>query len=152
VRPVEPRYAERVTTTDPTTILVADDEVMDFSSGRKIIRFRIDDDVFEAAGTIAAELALDYADKSEQLEQGSATKQQQKEVLHALLRLILLPRSADRFIARLSDVEAPISNDQVIRVTQWLFEEYGLRPTLSDSASLTGSESQDAGTSSTVST
>lgn len=135
-----------------TTTVAADDEVMDFSSPRRSIKFRVDDDVFDAVADIAAELALDYADKVEQLEQQDTSVDQAKKALHELFRLVLLPESADRFIARLSDPHHPIGQQKIVRITRWLFEEYGLRPTESDSASSTGSESQDAGTSSTATT
>lgn len=120
--------------TEPTQIVVADDDVMDFSSPRRVIKFRIDDDVFEAAPDIAAELALDYADKLDQLGGEDATFKQQKEIIHALFRMVLLPASADRFIERLSDQRNPIGNLKIEKITRWLFEEYGLRPTKSDSA------------------
>lgn len=138
--------------TEPTTRAVAvNDDIMDFSSPRQLIKFRVDGDVFEATPTIAAELALDYAGLMDELGDTVDVKQQ-KDLLHALFRMILLPESADLFIARLSDQRNPIGNEQIQRITQWLFSEYGMRPTTPDSASSTGSESQDAGTSSTVTT
>jgi len=138
--------------TNPTAVVAADDDIMDFSSPRRALKFRIDEDVFEAAPDIAAELALEYADKVERLSGEDATNEQQKEIIHALFRMVLFPESAERFIARLSDQQRPIGQVKIGRITRWLFEEYGLRPTASDSASSTGSESQDAGTSSTVTT
>lgn len=134
------------------TTVAADDEVMDFSSSRRSIKFRVEDDVFEAVSDIAAELALDYADKVDQLESRETSTAQQKQILHELFRLVLLPDSAERFIARLSNPHNPIGQAKIVRITKWLFEEYGLRPTGSDSAFSTGSESQDAGTSSTATT
>lgn len=125
---------------------------MDFSSPRASIKFRVDRDVFEAAPDIAAELALRYADEAEKLTANGATNEQQIEVIHKLFRMVLFPESADRFIARLSDQRYPISNEKIMKIVRWLFEEYGLRPTESDSASSTGSESPAAGTSSTAST
>jgi hypothetical protein len=124
-----------------------DEDIMDFSSPRRSLRFRVDDDVFDAVPDIAAELALEYADKVEQLGGDDATNAQQREIFHSLFRLVLLPESADRFIARLSDQRNPIGQRKIAAITQWLFEEYGLRPTESDSASSTGSVSQVAGTS-----
>jgi hypothetical protein len=144
------RYATIVT--QPTTTVRADDDVRDFSSPRRRLRFRVDDDVFEAVPDIAAEVALDYADKTEQLTGGEVTMAQQKQIMHDLFRMVLLPESADRFIARLSDRVNPIGQKKINDIASWLFEEYGLRPTSLDSASSTGSGSQDAGTSSTVST
>jgi hypothetical protein len=135
-----------------TTTVLADGELMDFSSPRRSIRFRVDEDVFEAVADIPAELALEYADKAERLAVDDKNFENQREIIHSLFRMILLPESADRFIARLSDRRNPIGQGKITRITQWLFEEYGLRPTESDSASSTGSESLAAGTSSTVST
>lgn len=132
-----------------------DDGIRDFSSPRRSIKFRVDDDVFEAAPDIAAELVLEYAGKAEQLErleQENVQPDQQRDLVHSLFRMVLFPESADRFIARLSDPTRPIGHRKIAEITQWLFEEYGLRPTGSDSASSTGSENQDAGTSSTEST
>jgi hypothetical protein len=139
--------------TEPTTTTVrADDAIMDFSSGRRSLKFRVDDDVFEAAPDIAAELALDYGDKVERLTGEESSADDQREIIHSLFRMVLFPESAERFIARLSDQRNPIGHQKIIKITQWLFEEYGLRPTESDAASSTGSESQDAGTSSTGTT
>lgn len=137
--------------TDITSVQ-ANDDVMDFSSPRRSLKFRVDDDVFEAAPDIAAELALDYADQVEQMGGDDATNEQQKQIIHSLFRMILFPESAERFIARLSDQQRPIGQKKIADITRWLFEEYGLRPTGSDSASSTGSVSQVAGTSSTVTT
>lgn len=126
---------------------MADDEVMDFSSPRRVLKFRVDEDVFEAAPDIAAELALDYADKVEKLTGDGTSMAQQKEIIHSLFRMVLFPESAERFIERLSDQQRPIGQQKIANITRWLFEEYGLRPTESDSVSSTGSESPAAGTS-----
>lgn len=125
--------------------------MMDFSSEREVIRFRVDADVFEASPTLAAGLALAYGEQVE-LIGDTASAEQQRDAIHSLFRMILLPESADRFIARLNDVERPIGHEQIGRITQWLFEQYSLRPTESDSASSTGSENRDAGTSLTATT
>lgn len=135
-----------------TTISTADEAVKDFSTKRKPIKFRLDDDVFEAAPTLAADLVLDYAAKAEQLDGKSVSAAQQREVVHDLFNMVLLPESAERFIKRLSDPVHPIDHSQITEVMRWLFEEYGLRPTPPDSASSTGSGNPDGGTSSTVST
>lgn len=140
-------YATAVT--HPTTEVPVDDGIMDFSSARKSLKFRIDEDVFEASPDIAAELALEYADEAERLTAEGTTNKQQIEVIHKLFRMVLFPDSAERFIARLSDQRRPIGQEKIAKITRWLFEEYGLRPTVSDSASSTGSENRDAGTNST---
>lgn len=125
---------------------------MDFSTRRRSIRFRVDEDVFEAAPDIATDLALDYAEKVEIIGSRTATADEQKDVIHSLVRMVLFPSSAARFIERLGDQKNPIGQAKVGEIFRWLFEEYGLRPTESDSASSTGSVSLDAGTNSTVNT
>jgi hypothetical protein len=133
--------------TDTSITVHADDDVMDFSIGRKSIKFKVDDDYFEAVPDIAAELAMEYASQLEQLIQPEEVSlDSQKEVVYSTLRLVLFPESADRFIARLRDQETPIGQQRFTKITQWLLEQYGMRPTEQDSASSTGSESQDAGT------
>jgi hypothetical protein len=134
-----------------TSTVPIDDEVVDFSSPRKVLKFRVDNDVFEAAPDIAAELALRFADLSEKLTGEDATNDDQIKVIHALFKMVLFPDSADVFIKRLSDPKNPIGNKKISNIVQWLFEEYGLRPTESDSPSSAGSESLDAGTSLMVS-
>lgn len=130
--------------------------MMDFSVSQKPIRFKVDDDIFEAVPDIAAELAMEYADLIEKVtsraDDDSIDVEEQKQVVYSTIRLVMFPESAERFIARLSDQQKPISQKKFGEITAWLMEQYGLRPTESDSASSTGSENQDAGTSSTVST
>lgn len=144
--------------TQTTVNVAADDEMMDFSLERASIKFRVDDDVFEAVPDIAAELAMEYAEKIERLQRSDGDDdehvdmQAQKEIIYSTLRLVLYEESAERFIARLSDQRRPIGQVRFGNITTWLLEQYGMRPTTSDSASSTGSESQDAGTSSTAST
>jgi hypothetical protein len=129
-----------------------DDEIMDFSTPRKSLKFKVDDDFFEAAPDVAAELAIEFMDKSQQLDDTDATAEQQIAVLHAMFNMVLFPESAEKFISRLRDPKNPIGYERINRIVKWLFESYGLRPTESDSSSSTGSESQDAGKSLTAST
>jgi hypothetical protein len=129
-----------------------DDEVMDFSSPRKSLPFKVDGDLFEAAPDIAAELAIEFMDVSNQLDETNATPEQQIAVLHAMFNMVLFPESAERFIARLRDPENPIGYEKVNRIVKWLFESYGLRPTEPDASSSSGSGNQDAGKSLTAST
>jgi hypothetical protein len=135
-----------------TLSVPVDDEMMDFSSPRTSLPFRVDGDVFEAAPDVAAELAIEFMDLSSRLEDDKATVEDQIAVLHGMFRMVLFPESAERFIARLSDPTKPIGYEKVNRIVKWLFETYGLRPTESDSLSSSGSESQAAGKSLTPST
>jgi len=129
-----------------------DDEMMDFSSPRKSLPFRVDGDVFEAAPDVAAELAIEFMDLSNKLDENEATVEDQVAVLHAMFKMVLFPDSAERFISRLRDPMNPIGYEKVNRIVKWLFESYGLRPTEPDASSSSGSGSQDAGKSLTAST
>jgi hypothetical protein len=120
--------------TEPTAVYDADG-VRDFSGNEKTLKFRIGKDVFEAVSDIAAELALDYAAQTEKMSQEGMAIDKQKDAIRAIFRMILLPESADVFIARLSDPENPIGHKKITEITRWLFEEYGMRPTIPDSAS-----------------
>lgn len=133
-----------------TLSVPADDEMMDFSSRRKSLPFKVDDDVFEAAPDIPAELAIEFADMAEKAEK-SSTVEDQIALVHSMFKMILFPDSAERFIARLRDTQRPIGTGRMMKIVAWLYEEYGLRPTESDSRSARGSENPDAGTSLTVS-
>ena len=133
-----------------TLSVPVDDEVMDFSTPRRSLKFKVDDDLFEAAPDIAAELALEFSDFAERAQETDTTEDQ-IAVIHAMFRMVLFPESADRFIARLRDPKRPIGTARMMKIIRWLYEEYGLRPTESDSPSSSGSENPAAGTSLTVS-
>lgn len=134
-----------------TTQVPMTDDIMDFTRRRDTIKFRVDDDVFEAPPDIAAELALRFVDDAGRLDDDAATHAEQVAVIHNMFRMILTPDSAERFIARLSDSTNPIGVDTFQRVTSWLLEQYGLRPTEPGSDSSSGSDNPDTGTNSRVS-
>jgi len=111
------------------------DEIMDFSSPRQAIRFRVDDDVFEASPQVAAISMIRFADEAERLESPDTTQEDQIKIIENLFRIILTTESAERFIARLADDDRPIGITQFMDITRWLLEQYGLRPTKPDSES-----------------
>lgn len=129
-----------------------DDEVMDFSSPRKSLKFKVDGDLFEAAPDVAAELAIEFMDLSNKIDETESTPEQQIAVLHAMFNMVLFPESAERFIGRLRDTQNPIGYEKINRIVKWLFESYGLRPTESDAPSSSGSDSPESGRSLTAST
>lgn len=125
---------------------------MDFSIPRRSIRFRVDDDVFEATPEIPVDVALEFADHAERLERADVSEQEKFVSVRRLLELLLRGDSAERFVARLGDRDNPIGVQQFVKIIQWLFGEYGLRPTESGSESFAGPSSPEFGTSSTAST
>lgn len=127
-------------------------EIKDFSKVRKRIQFRIDDDLFEAAPAVPADILIDYTQEFAGVDPEKIPIDQQLKVFRSVLELTLLPESLDRFTARMRDRKNPIEIDQISDVITWLFEEYGLRPTELPSDSSDGQPVPASGTSSMAST
>jgi len=126
-------------------------EMKDFSKKRRDIVFRVDDDVFEAARGVPAEVLLDFATEFAGMET-SATVDQQLKAFRSMLEVVLLPESLTRFTERMRDRANPIEIDQVEEIVTWLMEQYGLRPTEAPSSLPDGRSDQVPGITSTVST
>ena len=123
------------------------DSPPDFSEPRQRNRFVIDGEEFEAAGALPARRAMACIALSER---GTQASPSEAETLYReLFALVLLPESFERFATRLDDLERPITLEQIPRITEWLFERYGMRPTEESSDSSTGSANPAAGTNST---
>lgn len=133
------------------TSVNATDDMMDFSLPPRNLRFRVDADVFEAVSELATEQALLFADEAELLGDEHASAQARLDVIKKLFHLVLLPESAERLVARLSDTTNPIGPDRFMKILTYLMELYGLRPTEPDSDFSTGSDVRETGTSSTES-
>lgn len=123
----------------------------DFTRERNKIEFKVDDDVFTAKSPIPAQTLIDFAQRFSSMT-AKATVDDQVQAFTAVLRLVLMPVSFDRFTARMSDPEEPIEIAQIEEIVEWLFEEYGLRPTEMPSDSSDGQPSPVPGTSLTGST
>lgn len=126
-------------------------EIRDFSKKRKDIVFRVDDDVFQAARGVPAEVLLGFATEFAGMDT-TATVDQQLKAFRSMLEVVLLPESLERFNARMRDRANPIEIDQVEDVVTWLMEQYGLRPTEAPSSSPDGRSVPEPGTTLTAST
>lgn len=123
----------------------------DFTRKRKRLTFTIDDDTFEAASVLPADVFAQFVTLYNDRVQVD-TMVEQIGMLKQALELALLPESWQRFAARLADKTNPIDDDQLSDVIMWLLEEYGLRPTQPSPPSSDGSASPASGTPSTEST
>jgi len=123
---------------EPTIIREGDEEIFDFSTGAKRIKFKIDDDVFEAISDLPALTAMEFGQYANTLDTSSDLSEQAK-ALETMFRLVLTKQSADVFISRLSDVDKPIGARQMNSITMWLMEKYGFRPTVPSEPSSDGS-------------
>jgi hypothetical protein len=123
----------------------------DFTRKRKRLTFTIDDDTFEAAPVLPADVFAQFVTLYNDRVQVD-TMVEQLGMLKQALELALLHESWQRFSARLADKHNPIDDDQLSDVIMWLLEEYGLRPTQPSPSSSDGSASPESGTPSTEST
>lgn len=138
-------------------------EMQDFSlPSEEPLRFKIDDDLFEAAPRVGAYLLQDVIDMSdaaslssfdgtggpEETARASSVAVRQMAKATTFLDAVLLDDSAARFAERLRSTTNPISFDQVFQVWQWLIGKYGSRPTRPSSPSVNGHDG--TGTSSTA--
>lgn len=142
---------------------MSDVVLQDFSQRRPdSLKFRIDEDVFEAVPAVGANLMRDIiamtdmsalADaRAEGLTPEQATSKlpkvmEQVSKTLGFLDTVLLPDSAQRFAARMNSAVEPITLDQAFKVWTWLVEQYSGRPTQPSSPSANGHDG--TGTSST---
>lgn len=138
--------------------------IQDFSAPKKEnLKFKIDEDVFEAVAVVGAELlrdvtnmtdlaALQTTDVStmdaEQVKSISEAANQHTAKTMMFLDAVLTPDSAARFGERLRSTTEPITIQQAYDVWRWLIEQYAARPTQPSLPSLNGHDG--TGTSSTA--
>ena len=127
---------------------VEGETIVDFSKKRKRVRFKVDDDVFEAFPSLPVESAFKLMEYSERWEQAT-TAEHATTALKELFSLCLRPPSLDRFLPRLANPDDPIDPEQLPQILVYLMEQYGLRPTLSSSGSSGTPGPPDDGTTST---
>lgn len=124
-------------------------DIADFSTPKRNIQFKIDDDVFDVVSDIPAIVAFEFAELADQLDQTDAGLTEHIELMDRLLSIVLTDKSAKRFMARLRSSKDPITAEQFFKVLNYTMEELALRPTGPSEDSLDGSESPESGTPST---
>lgn len=127
-------------------------EIQDFTVEKPRVQFKLDGDIFTGVRDIPAVKAMEFSSHADKIQSENVSMDERVAGFMDILRLVLVPDSAELFIARLSDPLNPISVQTMLKVVPWLFEQYSLRPTTPDSDSSTGSGNPESGTSSTVST
>lgn len=128
------------------------DDVHDFTIAKPRVQFKLDDDIFVGVRDIPAIKAMEFSGHADKMQRDDITMEERIALFMDILRLLLEPESADRFIARLSDSANPIGTPTMLKIVPWLFEKYSMRPTTPDSDSSAGSGNPESGTTSTVST
>lgn len=126
----------------------SDSGIKDFTPKRKLLKFKIDDDVFEAVPALPALLAMEFVDNAQAFE--SADSHLRIEIVQAMFDLVLEEKSATRFFERLSSKTNAIDVQTMFQVVDWLMGEYGQVPTESPSGSSNGSKIPESGNNSMV--
>jgi hypothetical protein len=126
-------------------------ELRDFSRTRKKIAFKIDEDVFPVADTLASENLLIFISRLDDAKLGNPVETQHKAMMD-MLSLVMPEDDHARLTDRTRSVDRPVDMDQLADVVMWLLEVYGLRPTMPSASSADGSSSPESGTASTEST
>lgn len=124
--------------------MTSESPIKDFSKRRKLIRFKIDEDTFEAAPAIPAEILTDFVVQFSDVE--NLPVDSRVKALAEVLEMILKPESFTRFKTRLRDRESPIDIDQLNDIIIWLMEQYGQRPTQPSTDLPPGQLSPESGT------
>lgn len=124
-------------------------EIKDFTLKEKRVKFKIDDDVFEASRIMGIPMMQDLVKVTKNI--GSMSESGDYSGISAIFDELLVPSSAERFAQRLAakgddgiDVKA-----QLIPILYYILEKFGLRPTQLSSDSSTGSLTETDGTPST---
>jgi hypothetical protein len=123
-----------------------DDGIKDFTKKRKKLRFKIDNDIFEAAPAVPADTLITFSKRFAGSDPEKMTVEQQLSLFEEMLSVTLLPESLPRFKDRMADPANPVDIDQVGEVVDWLFESYGMVPTKQPTESSDGLPSQESGT------
>ena len=132
--------------------VIAMGEIRDFTKQRPTIQFKIDGDVFTASPAIPAQVMIDFAKMFAGMDPDKTSVEDQLQAFSMVLKIVLTPPSLTVFQRRMADPTTPVDMEQIENVIEWLFEEYGMRPTQPVESSPPGPPDPDSGMSSTGST
>lgn len=139
--------------TDMVDFTSAPTDVMeDFTTAKPRVQFKVDGDVFTGVRDLPAVKAMEFSGHADKMQRDDISMDERIALFMDILRLLLVPKSAELFIARLSDPVNPIGVQTLLKIVPWLFEQYSLRPTKPGSDSSAGSDNPESGTTSTATT
>ena len=123
-------------------------DLKDFSKKRKRLQFTVDDDTFEAAAAIPAEVMIQFAERVSTSDPSAMSPKEQVGIFREMLETVLLPESMAVMRKRMADPRNPVDMEPLDSIITWLFEEYGMRPTQESSSSSAGDSVPEPGTTS----
>lgn len=124
-------------------------EIKDFTIKEKRIKFRVDDDVFEAYGLLGLPLLQELVHAAHEI--GDLVKEQNYDGFMQIFDKLLYPESATRFkerIASQGDDTIDVKR-QLLPIIYYILEKHGVRPTQLSSDLSVGSPNGTGGTTST---
>lgn len=131
---------------------VEDDEVeiKDFTIKKKRVKFKIDDDIFEASRVLGLPMMQDLVKVTKGL--GNVSETQDYSAISKIFEELLVEGSAKRFNERLMKKgdEGIDVREQLLPILHYILEKFGVRPTQPSSDSSAGSPSETDGTPSTA--
>lgn len=122
----------------------------DFSDPLPRIVFVVDSEEFEAVKAIPLSTLEELVDQATAADDEAITARQRIAQMREIVAKLLLPDAAARLLARLDDGERPITPQQLVKIFQWLTEQYSGRPTQPPQPPSDGSGDATSGTASTA--
>lgn len=122
----------------------------DFSDPLPRIVLVVDGEKFEAVRAIPLATLENLLDQAAAADDDTVTARERIGQMKSMVAQLLLPESSTRLLARLDDGERPITPIQLVRIFQWLTEQYTGRPTQPPQPSSDGSGDATSGTASTA--
>lgn len=115
------------------------------------VKFTLYGETFYGVPELTLDSSFHYETLSQQFADKDRTPEERIESMRMVIRTLLEPDSAERFIGGLTDRQKPIGIATTTRVFKYIMESYGERPTTPGSDSSAGSDSPESGTPSTAS-
>jgi hypothetical protein len=89
---------------------------------------------------------IQFAERITTADPSKMTPKEQVAIFRDMLEMVLLPESMAVMRKRMADARNPVDMSQLDEIIQWLFEEYGMRPTGGASSSSSGDSLPESGT------
>lgn len=132
------------------TPVSTNDDTPDFTPSSNV-KFTLYGEAYFGVAELTLEDSFNYETLSTQLGNKEHTTEQRIETMKAIIRTLLEPDSADRFIAGLKNRHKPIGLSTTMKIFKYVMDQYGDRPTTPESDSSVGSDNPAPGTPSTES-
>jgi hypothetical protein len=111
--------------------------------------FTLYGEVYYGITELTLEDSFNYEHLSARMGDTTLETSERVEVMREIIKMLLAPDSAERFIDKLSDRRQPVGTTTINKILRYVMSEYGDRPTTPGSDSSVGSDNPESGTRST---